>query len=200
MSSTIFNAINLKHSLPNLDTNFDITCSASTDIWDKSYNGGRSIHQFDAPLIYRSTTKGAFVSARVTVSSSMWKDRFDQGGLCIVVKAPDRTRWIKTGIEVEWGVPNVGSVVKDDWADWSVHHLSFVKSKVTIEITVQNDGDLWVHALGPDGQKAPLRQITWWSAVPEEAEVLVGPYAAKPAPNGEKEDLVVHFENLEIVI
>ncbi len=189
-----FHSIHLTHPVPLLTQDFSITCAASTDIWDKA----PSTHVFNAPIIYTQTSKHDFVSARLTVSGA-WKDRFDQGGLCVVIKAVDRTRWIKAGIEVEFGQPNAGVVVKDDWADWSLRPLLYgLADSITIEARLEDDGDLWIHALGPSGERSAMRQITWWGALAGTTEVWVGPYAAKPAPNGEKENLVAHFRDFSV--
>ncbi|KAF9885320.1 hypothetical protein FE257_013037 [Aspergillus nanangensis] len=189
-----YNSVHIDRPIPNLDAAFELSCAAGTDIWDKA----PSTHTFNAPIVYQRTTKEQFMSSRLTVSAD-FKDRFDQAGLCLVIKSADRTRWIKTGIEVEFDVPWVSTVVKDEWADWSLRDLfDGSKKQVTVEIRKEDDGDLWVHAFGPDGRHAALRQITWWSALPDDIELWVGPYVAKPAPNGETERFTAHFDGFEV--
>ncbi|KAH8698949.1 hypothetical protein BGW36DRAFT_377014 [Talaromyces proteolyticus] len=189
-----YRGVNLMHAIPDVTGAFDMTCPAGTDIWDKP----PSIHDFNAPLIYQSTTKDAFISATVTVSAN-FKDEFDQGGICLAIKAKDRTRWVKASIEVVHGVPGVCTVVKDDWADASLREMFDGWTQlVTVEVRLSDDGSLTVHAFGPNGQHASLREITWWGAIPGDTEIWVGPYVAKPAPNGEKGDFTAHFEGLSI--
>ena len=189
-----FHQVHLKHPMPDATASFDITCSPGTDIWAEA----PSTRTFNAPIIYQTTTKAAFISARLTVSAD-FKDRFDQGGLCFVIRTDDRIRWVKSGIEVEFGVPWVSTVVKDEWADCSMRE-QFVgsKNKATIEIKDEDDGDLWVYALGPNGERKALREISWWGAVPDATEIWVGAYSAKPAPNGENEDFTAHFEGFNV--
>ncbi|KAF9871508.1 hypothetical protein CkaCkLH20_11155 [Colletotrichum karsti] len=193
-SSSEFSSVHLEHAVPNVAGDFDIACSPGTDIWDKA----PATHQFNAPIIYRTTTKDAFISATVAVSAD-WKDRYDQGGLCFVIRAADRTRWIKIGIELDFGVPNAGVVVKDNFADWSLRPLPYGSTNsIAVQARIQEDGDLWVYALGPNDERIAMRQITWWDALPGNTEIWVGPYAAKPAYEGGKEPLKVHFNRLSV--
>ncbi|KAI1620237.1 hypothetical protein EDD37DRAFT_169705 [Exophiala viscosa] len=189
-----FSSINFEHKIPDLKGSFDITCPPSTDIWDKP----PSTHSFNAPIIYQTTTKDALKSAKVTASAS-WKDKYDQGGLCLVIKSSDTVRWVKTGIEFVNGQSNVSTVAKDRWSDWSLRPLLSESSKeATIEIESADDGSLWVWLLSSDGQRSPLREVTWWGDLDGQTECDIGVYAAKPAPHGEKDDLVVHFDGLDI--
>lgn len=191
-----FKSIHLNHAIPDLSGSFQITCSPSTDIWDKP----PSTHSFNAPIIYQTTTVGSFKSAKVTFSAD-WKDKYDQGGLCLVIKSADTTRWVKSGIEFLKGLPNVSTVAKDRWADWSLRPvLEGAGNSATIEIENASDGSLWVWLVASDAAETrwPLREVTWWADVAKDCEVWVGPYAAKPAPHGETDDLVVNFDGLSI--
>ncbi|KIW69500.1 hypothetical protein PV04_05373 [Phialophora macrospora] len=193
MAST-FRAVHLKHAIPNLQGPFDITCAADTDIWDKP----PAIHSFNAPIIYQTTTKDAFISATVTISAD-FKDRYDQGGLCLVVKTADRTRWVKTGIEVIGSKPTLTTVTKDEWSDASMRSLfGDPKGPATVEIRAEDDGALSVSTFDLDGENILVREVTWWGNIPGDTEVWVGPYTAKPAPNGEKDDFTAHFDGLSI--
>ncbi|EXJ87362.1 hypothetical protein A1O3_04321 [Capronia epimyces CBS 606.96] len=189
-----FYQVHLNHAIPNLDGAFQITCSPATDIWDKP----PSTHAFNAPIIYQTTTVGSFRSARVRVSAA-WKDKYDQGGLCLIIRTTDTIRWVKTGIEFLNGEPNVSVVAKDRWADWSLRpSLSESSPGATIEMESAEDGSLWVWLVDSNAQKWPLREVTWWGDLEKDVECWIGVYSAKPAPHGEKEDLVVHFDELSI--
>ena len=189
-----FSAVHLTHPIPDLSGRFQITSPPGTDVWDKP----PSTHSFNAPIVYQTTTVGAFKTAKVTVSAH-WKDRYDQGGLALVIKTPDRTRWVKTGIEFEYGINNISTVAKDVWSDWSLRPLLAESTNdATIELEVVSDGSLWVWLLGSDGKKHALREVTWYGSLDKSVEVWVGPYVAKPAPNGEFDSLVVNFDGLVI--
>ena len=189
-----YSSIHLGHAIPDLSDPFQITCSPGTDVWDKP----PSTHSFNAPIIYQITTKASFKVARVTVTAN-WKDKYDQGGLCLVIKSADTARWVKTGVEFLNGEPNVSTVAKDKWSDWSLRPvLSESSNDVTIELENASDGSLWVWLVASDGKKSPLREVTWWGDLENETECWIGVYAAKPAPNGQKDDLVVRFKALSI--
>lgn len=183
-----------QHPIPDTSGSFQLTSPPGTDVWDKP----PSTHSFNAPIIYQTTTVGALKTAKVTVSAQ-WKDRYDQGGLVLVVKTPDRTRWVKTGIEFEYGIPNISTVAKDEWSDWSLRPLlAESTNKATIELEVVSDGSLWVWLVGSDGKKHALREVTWYGSLDKNVEIWAGVYVAKPAPNGEKDDLIVDFDGLVI--
>lgn len=192
-----FKSIHLKHDIPDVSKSFEITTSPGTDIWDKP----PSTHSFNAPIVYKTTTVGSFKSAKVKFTAT-WKDKYDQGGLCMVIKSSDMTRWVKTGIEFLDGVPLIGTVAKDRWADWSLRPLlaetKSTESAATVEMENASDGSLWIWLVSEEGKKLPLREVTWWGDLAKETEIWIGVYAAKPAPHGEKDDLVVKFDGLEI--
>jgi regulation of enolase protein 1 (concanavalin A-like superfamily) len=191
-----FSELHLKHAIPEVSGRFQIVCPPGTDIWDKP----PSTHSFNAPFIYQSVTKGSFKSARVTVSAS-WKDQYDQGGLCLVVKTNDITRWVKTGIEFLHGEANVSVVAKDRWSDWSLRPpLSEAGDSATLEMENASDGSLWVWLVASDGKKFPLREVTWWGDVEKDTTCWVGAYGAKPAPHGETGDLVLLFNGLSVQV
>ena len=151
--------------------------------------------------------------------SAEWKTLYDQGGLCLIFPQQDKHRkpaqWIKTGIEVYGGIPNVSTVVCDRWADWSLVPLpaSAGGGKVTIEMEreVEDDGQLGstlVVYLVEGESKRPVREATWvFEGVGKEEkgdqdrpDVWVGVYAAKPTEDKEDatRELKVIFEGLEI--
>ncbi len=132
--------------------------------------------------------------------TAAWKDKYDQGGLYLGIQTPDTPRWVKTGIEYLDGVPLVGTVAKDRWADWSLRPLetSSVEGVATIELENASDGSLWVWLIGEGGQKLPLREVTWWGDLAKDREIWIGVYVAKPAPHGETDELVVKFDGLDI--
>lgn len=190
-----YQSIHLNQAVPDTSGSFQIVSPPGTDIWDKP----PSTHSFNAPIIYQTSTAGAFKSARVSISAD-WKDQYDQGGLVLVAKSPDTTRWIKTGVEFEYGVPNISTVAKDQWSDWSLRPLLAESTNdATVEINIVEDGSLWVWLVGSDGKKAALREVTWWKALDPSTQVWIGVYVAKPAPQGQKDELTVDFKDLLVV-
>lgn len=186
-----FQAIHYNKSIPDLTNKFEIICPPDTDVWEKP----PSTHSFNAPIIYTTISKGSFQSARVTVSG-LWKHRYDQGGMAMIFNAADRRRWVKTGIEFYQSKPYVSSVATDQWSDWSLRPTLNDSETATIEMAPA-DGALWIYLVDTDGSKVPMREVTWWAALPDDTEIWIGPYAAKPAK--ESEELVVQFQDLKIV-
>ena len=171
--STAYQAIHLPHDIPDVSKPFDITCPPKTDVWDKP----PSTHSFNAPIIYQKTTVGSFKRAQVTLSAS-WKDKYDQGGLALVVNSYAGRQWVKSGVEFENEQPNVSTVATPMWSDWSLLPIPG-RSKAAIEIERAADGALWVRLIEENGSKTALREVTWWADLPHNAELWVGPYAAK---------------------
>lgn len=189
-----YKAVFLNHELPDTTGPFQITTPPGTDIWDKP----PSTHSFNAPIVYQTTTVEAFRGAKVSFSAA-WKDQYDQGGLVLVVKSPETTRWVKAGVEHEYGVPNVSVVAKDQWSDWSLRPiLAEATNNATIEFEIVDDGSLWVWLVDSKGNKLALREVTWWISLAPSTEVWVGVYVAKPAPQGQTDDLTVEFKDLVV--
>jgi uncharacterized protein len=206
--SPAYQAIHLAHDIPDLSKPFDITCSPKTDVWEKP----PSTHSFNAPIIYQTTTVGQFKRARITVTAD-WKDKYDQGGLALIVNPDSGRQWVKSGIEYENDRPNLSTVATPKWSDWSLLPLS--QQKATFEVETAVDGSLWVYLIEEDGAKTALREVTWWADLNKDAPLWVGPYVAKvsatsshraihvanltqPASLGETGDLVVHFSDLAV--
>lgn len=186
-------SLNYKHPIPDVTEAFSIICPDETDLWDKP----PSTHSANAPLIYKTTSVGAFKSASLTVNGSEFVHRYDQGGLTIIINLQDGSRrWIKAGIETE-GEVFVSVVAKDRWADWGLRPLLNPDSPtVHISAEPQDDGALWIYAIDDQGTKHPIREVTWWGELDGGTEVLVGPAAARPSKG--TGDLIVKFSNLVV--
>lgn len=187
--SPSYQAVHYSQELPDVTKPFDIRCPPKTDVWDKP----PSTHSFNAPMIYQTTTVGAFKSARVTVSAS-WETKYDQGGLALVVNSASGRQWVKSGIEFENDQPNLSTVATPQWSDWSLLPLGD-QAKATLLIERADDGSLWVYLVaGTD--KIALREVTWWADLSKDNQLWVGPYAAKvifPSIPGIYRDETYHF-------
>lgn len=170
--SPAYQAVHLSHDIPDLTKPFDITCSPKTDVWEKP----PATHSFNAPIIYQTTTVGKFKRAQVTISAA-WKDKYDQGGLALIVNPDSARQWVKSGVEYENDQPNLSTVATTKWSDWSLMPLS--RTKATFEMEITDDGSLWVRLVEDDGKKTALREVTWWADLPKDAPLWVGPYVAK---------------------
>lgn len=204
MSSPNLRSIHCSQDIPaDFSNPFSITCPPRTDIWNKP----PETFSFNAPIIYQEFPNlTSFKSASVTVSAA-WREKYDQGGLCIVISDPFRSNnsadrrqmWLKTGIEFLSGKPHISTVVTNGWSDWSLRPLP-MPSAQSATITVESnphDGSLWVYVREPDGSLSPLREVTWWADLDKHhRECWVGTYAARPA--NVEETLEVTFESFSI--
>lgn len=192
---TQYKSLNFDDNVPDLSRAFQIRCPPDTDIWEKP----PSHHAFNAPIIYTTTSVSSFKSARVTVSAE-WKEKYDQGGLVLVVKSPDGTRhWVKCGIELMNDEAQVSVVTNDRWSDWSLRPtLEKHSTSATIELGSRTDGVLWVYLIDSDGKKHPAREVAWWGALEKNAECWVGVYAAKPAQDDK--ELIVNFSDFSAIL
>ena len=185
-------ASNYSEAIPEVQKPFSIICVKGTDIFDKP----PSTHRFDAPMIYTTTTVGSFKSATITIDAD-WKQRYDQGGLCLMVPIDGSQKWIKAGIEFLDGQPWISVVTKDRWADWSLRPVPDMgTTSATIHIETHDDGSLWVYAREENGKRLPVREVTWWGELTPETRIDIGPAAAKPSIEGE--ELVVYFSGFEL--
>lgn len=177
---------------------FKIHTPPNTDIWRPSLTEDN----FNAPFIYTSLKSSAFRSISVMVSAD-WKTLYDQGGLLILWPAAkkEESRWIKFGIEYFTGKPLLGVVGCDRFSDWSVCPLPIATATHAILEAVRVDTTLWIYLVFNE-ERRPLREIKWAFLEDREhdAEMWVGPYAAKPTP--EKDDaeagLEVIFRDLKL--
>lgn len=182
---------------------FTITTPPATDLWRPDPKP--TSDNFTAPFVYRSIKASEFTNISVTVSAD-WATRYDQGGIAIIFPQPKPRKWIKTGIEVENGAPQFGTVGTYAFSDWSLSPVT-PQNATTAKFLVERDGsELWVYALdlqNPEAERYPLREVTWAfleDRADDDVELWVGVYAAKPtySPANQTQDLKVLFRDLVI--
>lgn len=191
---TTFNFLNSTEAAPkpeSLSSTFTVSAHPSTDIWTNPPNTER----FNAPILYRSLPLMAFQRAQVTIHGNLGQ-KYDQGGLMLVVKEEDGTRkWVKAGLELVHDTLQLSTVSKDRGSDWSFQSMPPGCRSVTLEMIREKGDRLWIYLL--DGaRRIPQREITWIFQGKEAEECLIGVYAARPSQEGG--DLTVEFENLVI--
>lgn len=119
---------------------------------------------------------------------------------------------MKTGIEFYKGLPLVGTVARDTWADWSLYPDGVVASTTAegeqasgVELLIERqekDDTFWVYVIkNVEGKKVktPIREVTWVLSDQDVKEVWVGVYAATPTgmEEGDRKAFNVHFEDLK---
>lgn len=111
-----------------------------------------------------------------------YAEQFDQAG--VLLRAAE-DRWVKAGVEVADGVPQVGAVVTNPVSDWSVGPVpAWVGRSVTVRAS--RSGDAVTIRAGIAGE--PLRLVRV-APFPADAAVEAGPYCCAPTRAG----LVVRF-------
>ncbi|KAK2825752.1 hypothetical protein FQN49_007401 [Arthroderma sp. PD_2] len=190
-----------------LKTSFTIKAQPSTDIWSKP----PATHRFNAPILHKTMPLTSFQRARVHVSAK-WTTLYDQGGLILALNRTDGTnsdeerKWIKAGIEFVEGVPRCSTVARDRWADWSLSPIPVGDGTAgsdevgaTIEMERRaRDQTLWVYAVKDDGERVPMREVTWMFEDEEKLECWVGVYVCRPSAETGLGELAVSFSQLDI--
>ena len=139
-----------------------------------------------------------------------WVHLYDQAGLLFTQKPRDpsvtgKPKWLKTGLEIYRGKPQLSTVGCDRFSDWGVAPLSpFTSSPGPITIAVEPaEGEylesVWVYLISPEGEKIPLREVCWFYVGDEgqEWDLEVAAYAARPEQNV-SESLVVDFSGFDV--
>lgn len=202
MADQTFKSTHFDGAIPAPSSNsFTISPDYPTDIWSKP--GPPEVTTFNAPIIYKTLPLSKFQRVRVTATAD-WGTLYDQGGLVFVLPSSvegQAGKWIKTGVEFYSGEVYVSTVVKDNWADWSLVQAGVKGGKeVTLELERDaKEGTLWIYVI--DGEKRiPLREVTWVLSEKEQ-EIWVGVYAATPTTErGGRGKLVVEFRDWELEV
>jgi uncharacterized protein len=171
------------------------------------------------PSLRTTSPLTSFRSARITFSFA-WTEQYDQGGIYLAFRRSGSSsdtsipaeKWIKTGVEFYNGVPMIGTVACDTWADWSLAPLppstaqGSSDGKRWITVHLQREGDkngtsVWVYLVGEDGTQSPLREVCWVFGGGDEDiaswELEVAGFAARPETSV-KDGLDVHFKGFEV--
>lgn len=191
---------------------YTLSIPPQTDIWRPD----STKDVWSAPIVYRTIASSqTFKSARLTVSAA-WKTQYDQGGLILFWPGePGRDRktqrWVKAGVEFFEGVPMVGVVGCDRFADWSLSPVPSARgdggvggaSEVSLSLEAERKGTtLWIYALGADGRRVQaLREVKWaFLEDREDGELAVGIYGAKPTPDAGDADAELRVRFSDVVI
>jgi regulation of enolase protein 1 (concanavalin A-like superfamily) len=106
-----------------VDDGLTVTTDPATDFWQTTHYG----FQRDNGHIFARELSGDF-TLRATFAGE-YTDQYDQAGLALRI---DAENWLKTGIELVDGRPQLSVVVTRKFSDWSV-----VPAPDTAEITIE---------------------------------------------------------------
>ena len=148
-----------------------VTAAGQSDAWRHTSYGfvHDSAHALLAPFGAEGAMEVSFLLD--------YSEQFDQAGIFLHVS--ERV-WIKAGVEVSDGIPQVGAVVTHEVSDWSVAPVpEWIDREITVRLSRSGDA-VTIRARAGD---EPFRLIR--VAPLNEAEtVAVGPFCASPTRAG----------------
>jgi uncharacterized protein len=151
-----------------------VTAAAGSDFWQDTYYGFRrdSGHALLAPFQQGQAIEVSFLLD--------YDQLYDQAGL--LVRADERT-WVKAGVEISDGVPQLAAVVTHGYSDWSTAEVADWAGKV-VTLRASWDRDALILRARADGSWRMLRLAQFAAA-----QSSAGPYCAAP----ERDGLAVRF-------
>ncbi|WP_374114437.1 DUF1349 domain-containing protein [Curtobacterium sp. RIT-PI-V] len=125
-----------------------VTAAPGSDAWRTTSYG--FVHDSEHALV--QPLEGSFsIEASFVLD---YTEQFDQAGVFLRV---DERNWIKAGVEVSDGTPQLGAVVTRDSSDWSVAPVPEWVGRV-VTVRVSRDGDaVTVRAWADDEQPRLVR-------------------------------------------
>ncbi|MDH6459914.1 regulation of enolase protein 1 (concanavalin A-like superfamily) [Micromonospora sp. A200] len=144
---------------------------AESDFWRHTSYG--FVHD-DGPALLAPLPGGSAVEVSFRLD---YGEQFDQAGVLVRV---DERNWVKAGVEVSDGEPQLGAVVTREVSDWSVAPVpDWAGREVTVRVS--RDGDaLTVRARVDD---EPWRLVRLAPLAPESA-ASAGPFCCSPTRSG----------------
>ncbi|MFJ6198508.1 DUF1349 domain-containing protein [Micromonospora sp. NPDC092111] len=144
---------------------------AESDLW--RHTGYGFVHD-DGSALLAPLPGGSAVEVSFVLD---YTAQFDQAGVLVRV---DERNWVKTGVEISDGLPQVGAVVTREVSDWSVAPVpEWSGREVTVRIS--RDGDALTVRARADG--GPWRLVRLAPLAPD-AAALAGPFCCSPTRGG----------------
>ncbi|MFI0796210.1 DUF1349 domain-containing protein [Micromonospora rubida] len=163
-------------SEPTPDGGLVVEPGAGSDFWRHTSYG--FVHD-DGPALLAPLPVDTAVEVAFRLD---FTEQFDQAGVLVRV---DERNWVKAGVEVSDGQPQVGAVVTREVSDWSVAPVpEWAGREVTVRVSRAGDA-LTVRARAGD---EPWRLVRLAPLAPQ-AEASAGPFCCSPSRGG----LVVRF-------
>ncbi|MFI7078020.1 DUF1349 domain-containing protein [Micromonospora sp. NPDC049903] len=144
---------------------------ASSDLWRHTSYG--FVHD-DAPALLTPFPVGSAMEVDFPLD---YTEQFDQAG--VLVWVDDRT-WVKAGVEVSDGHPQVGAVVTREFSDWSVAPVpDWAGHEVTVRVS--RTGDALTVRARVAGEQWRLVRL---APLAPDADASAGPYCCSPSRAG----------------
>ncbi|MFZ3417784.1 DUF1349 domain-containing protein [Arthrobacter sp. 3Tela_A] len=148
-----------------------VAAAGQSDAWRHTSYGfvHDSAHALLAPLGAEGAMEVSFLLD--------YSEQFDQAGIFLYVSEPV---WIKAGVEVSDGMPQVGAVVTHEVSDWSVAPVpEWIGQEITVRLSRAGDA-VTIRARAGD---EPFRLIRV-APLSKTASAQAGPFCASPTRDG----------------
>ncbi len=156
-------------------------CAEGSDFWADTHYGFRR-HSGHALLVPFQAGESMEVDFLVD-----YDDLYDQAG--VLVRADEET-WVKAGVEISDGLPQIGAVATLPRSDWSCAPVPQWAGRV-VTLRVSRIGDALIFRARSAGQSWQLVRL---APFPPDATAFAGLYAAAP----ERAGLVVTFTRMAL--
>ncbi|MBB6669385.1 DUF1349 domain-containing protein [Cohnella nanjingensis] len=142
------------------------------DFWKKTLYG----FEFeDGPALLAQWDRDTAVEVSFRLGS--FTELYDQAGL-LLYHGPEQ--WIKTGIEINDGIPQLAAVVTDGYSDWSLAAVpEWAGEEVTLRASIMKDAVI----IRARSERHPWRTIRV-ARFPYPSGNQAGPYACSPTREG----------------
>ncbi len=148
-----------------------VTAASGSDAWRHTSYG--FVHDTEHALLV-PFAHGTAVEVDFTADFS---GQFDQAGIFLSI---DDENWVKAGVELSDGVPQVGAVVTRGKSDWSVAPVpAWLGRRVTVRVSWSGDA-LTVRARAEPGDMQLVRVLPLEPAL----RVSAGPFVCAPTRAG----------------
>ncbi|RIV35898.1 DUF1349 domain-containing protein [Micromonospora radicis] len=153
------------------DGGLGVEPGAGSDLWRHTSYG--FVHD-DAPALLAPLPENTAVEVDFRLD---YTEQFDQAGVLVWV---DDRNWVKAGVEVSDGEPQVGAVVTREHSDWSVAPVPrWAGREVTVRVS--RAGDALTVRARVAGE--PWRLVRLAPLTPD-ATASAGPYCCSPSRGG----------------
>ena len=160
-----------------------VTAAGGSDLWQGTYYG---FHRDNGHALLAPFAEGSAVEVSFVVD---YQSLYDQAGLLVRV---DETTWVKTGVEISDGIPQLSAVVTHGDSDWSTAPVpEWAGATVTLRASWDRQA-LILRARVGDGPWRMLRL----AAFPATDRATAGPYCCAP----ERDGLTVRFTGWRVTV
>ncbi|WP_328343401.1 DUF1349 domain-containing protein [Micromonospora sp. NBC_00421] len=144
---------------------------AESDLW--RHTGYGFVHD-DGPALLAALPASGAVEVSFVLD---YTAQFDQAGVLVRV---DERNWVKAGVEISDGLPQVGAVVTREFSDWSVAPVPDWTGRV-VTVRVSRDGDALTVRACTDDEGWRLVRL---APLAPDAVALAGPFCCSPSRGG----------------